>query len=213
MWIKKIKELYGQKHGIPIQGNIYLVLPLKKNIKKAHASKLLRNKFLYLGSRDNAEEEKESKNEKEGYGKENEGQEIFDGEASVSGSVTSSQSSRTSDSNVVKEFKASLYERKYPRTVTMLKYTLWLLICLLLTVSIVEWVITYQKIDDNVNFFDLDTHITSRLDMITMIALFARTTDLLLEYYYSIFNSLSGQEDIIFYGKDNFQYTHSLVFS
>lgn len=181
-------EIYGQKLGKPVFGNIYHVLLLKNTRKKVQAGTVLANKY-WLELRGDLEEDKESKPEHENNAKEKVEKEYYNdqGDASVSGSVTSSQSSKTSDSNIVKEFKATLYERKYPRAVTLLKYTLWLLIALLLTVSIVEWIITYQKIDDNVNFFNLDAMVTSRLDAVTMLALFSRTTDLILEYAY-LFN-------------------------
>ncbi|MDR3547584.1 MAG: hypothetical protein P4M11_04810 [Candidatus Pacebacteria bacterium] len=98
---------------------------------------------------------------------------VFDVSGSVSGSVSSSASG-TSDSNTVKEFKASLYEKKIPFTVKLLKYTIWLLYGVLLAATAVDWAITYIKADKSRVDFDLISSVSDRLDHLSVIALDTR---------------------------------------
>ncbi len=100
---------------------------------------------------------------------------------SVSGSVTtSSATSTTSDANSVREFKASLYERKNPFTVRLLKYTIWLLYGVLFTSCTVDWVISYLKADETQELFRLVNGISHRVDYLCEISLNVRTLDLVV---------------------------------
>ncbi len=112
---------------------------------------------------------------------------------------------------MVKEFKASLYDRKYPRTVTLLKYTLWLLVGVLITVCGVEWGISFSKVAESLGQFRLVKHVTERLDFMGAIAYFARTKDMIVKYICISIHLSRDIEELTFYGANNFDLTQTRV--
>ncbi|MDR3549508.1 MAG: hypothetical protein P4M11_14785 [Candidatus Pacebacteria bacterium] len=98
----------------------------------------------------------------------------------MSGSVTSSNTSHTSDTSAVREFKLSLVDLKYPKAVTLLKYTLWLLIVVLVVVCTIDWAMSFAKVAENKTQFSLVSYVSARLDMISRIAFYGRTKSLIV---------------------------------
>ena len=99
---------------------------------------------------------------------------------SISNSIASSNISYTSDTSAVRELKMSLFERNYPQTVMMLKYAIWILVLVLLGICIIDWVISYNKINDNSDSLILITRTSLRFDLIGMASTYARTELLLV---------------------------------
>jgi len=205
--INIVTEEHGKFSNIPKFTNVVIAVPIK-TIKTVDDSS---NALIRSGeiSRQAPSTFCQPDNQKV---EENE-QDAIANEMSVSSSVTSSGTSHTSDTNAVREFKLSLYELKYPAAVTLLKYTLWLLIVVLLTISIIDWVISFQKVKENSDCFSAVHRISGRLDLIGMVTQFTRTLDLIIEYFFYLIElGNSGDEEDTFFGVDNSELTRELVF-
>ena len=102
----------------------------------------------------------------------------IDNKGSIGDSV-SSQGSVISDNNAVKELKMSLFERTYPKTVTLLKYTIWLLILVLFTICTIDWVISISKINKNSDGFNLINRTTMRVALLGLLSIHTHNKQLL----------------------------------
>ncbi len=183
VWAKLIVENYGETSDYLSCTQVLIIVPIVQDKKSSNVFPYWVVKYIH-GQRQGQGPHVSGKSDVESEDHERSdyvGSKAQHIEASVSGSVSSSCSA-ASDANSVKEFKASLYERKEPFTVNLLKYTIWLLYLVLFAACVIDWVMSNLKADQTQDFFDLERAFTERLDMISLIALDTRTEDLLIRY-------------------------------
>jgi len=172
VWIRIIDEIYGEKVENVCKLRLVVILPIAS--KRDHTNNS--QQPILEDEKGSNFFEGEQSHEKEN--REHRGADM----GSISGSITtSSQTSTTSDANSIREFKASLYERKNPFTVRLLRYSIWLLYSVLLISCAIDWIISVIKANDTENLFDLVNLITQRLHHVSTISHYTRTIDLVDE--------------------------------
>lgn len=124
--------------------------------------------------------------------------------ANLENSVAASANSSTvAERNSLHEFKASLYEKKEPHTVKVLKYTIWMLYLILLVACLLDWIITYKKNSAVARSFDDIQAIAKRFNSLAEAAVDSRTID----------DIISRRSTNKYYGDSFYTETNAHVFS
>jgi len=178
--IRCIREVYGSSYNLPDRileaiMKIFIIIPTLK--KESHRKLELANK-----PEENIEKLYNTKHE--------------DLKSIASSSVTS-----ILNKNLIHEFKEGLYEKKTPHTIRLLQYVIWGLYLLLFASCTIDWILSYQKANNSIYFYELIIKVTERINAIASVSVDARTLDL----------HIRGLEENIYYGDDFYSRTHKHV--
>lgn len=190
VWVRLVKETYGDKVGIPVYLKVYAVVPIlpaETGTLPLYLDPVKKDATVTDDTHSNKEEAKKKTEHN-----------MDDNSSMGHSSSTSSVSSRT---NIISEFKASLYECTTPWTIRVLKYTFWLLYCILLASSCTDWIAFYLKTNDSLEQVDITYMMTVRLNSLAIVMLDARTIDFVTK-------GVGGNR---FYGDNFYNMTHSQV--
>eukprot|EP00826_Nyctotherus_ovalis_P043411 TRINITY_DN4569_c0_g1_i1.p1 TRINITY_DN4569_c0_g1~~TRINITY_DN4569_c0_g1_i1.p1 ORF type:complete len:213 (-),score=55.27 TRINITY_DN4569_c0_g1_i1:411-1049(-) len=190
VWVRLVKETYGNKVGIPVKLNVYAVVPIvtaETGTLSLHLDSIKKNATVIDDTYSNKEETKKK------------AEHTMDDNSSIGHS--SSGSSASSKTAIISEFKASLYECTTPWTIRVLKYTFWLLYCLLLASSCTDWIAFYLKTNNSLEQVNVTYMMTVRLNSLAIVMLDARTVDFVTK-------GVGGNR---FYGDNFYHMAHSQV--
>lgn len=159
IWIRGIEETYGAAHSLKVTLRIFIIIPsLPGRVDSS-----------ILGLSTLPGEIVDTVAEKTPLARQ---------DVSHAGSVASSSYTNLSNKNLVYEFKASLYDKKTPRTILLLNYVMWGFYLLLFASATADWILSYMKANDSWDFFDLIIKSTERMNSISSVSIDARTLDL-----------------------------------